>query len=79
MTQLKVNYITNKLDTAAPELSYGITIPSGKTISGAGGVNVVGVVTATTFYGDGSGLNSYSNASKGYAIKLIIDPLPFRS
>lgn len=80
MTQINVNYITNRNDNGAPELTHGATIPSGKLISGPGGITVAGVVTATGgFVGDGSQLNSYSSASKGYAIKLIIDPLPFRS
>ena len=60
-------------------LSQGATIPSGKTISGSGNMNVDGTITATSFVGDGSGLGQFASASKGYAIKLIIDPLPFRS
>ena len=79
MTQLKVNVITNRSDNGSPELTQGATIPSGKTISGSGNINVDGTITATSFVGDGSGLGQFASASKGYAIKLIIDPLPFRS
>ena len=79
MAQLNVDFISNRNDNGSPELSFGATIPSGKLISGAGGISVVGIVTATSFAGDGSTLASYTNASKGYAIKLILDPLPFRS
>ena len=79
MAQLKVNVITNKSDNGSPELSQGATIPSGKTISGSGDMNVVGIVTATSFVGDGSVLGQFASASKAYGIKLILDPIPFRS
>ena len=36
--------IVNKAGTGAPELSYGVTVPTG-------GVVVTGVVTATSFSG----------------------------
>lgn len=79
MPQLKVNFITNKSDNGAPEISFGATVPSGKSISGAGGMNIVGVLTATSFSGDGTGLAQFSSAPKAFAVKLILDPLPFRS
>lgn len=79
MTRLQVNFITNKNDTGSPELTHGATVPAGKTITGQGGINVVGVITATSFVGNGSGLNNYASSSRAYAMKLIIDPLPFRS
>jgi hypothetical protein len=79
MAQLKVNVITNRSDNGSPVLTQGATIPSGKTISGSGDMNVVGIVSATSFVGDGSALGQFASASKAYAIKLILDPIPFRS
>lgn len=79
MTQLKVDLIVDRNATGAPNVSLGATIPTGATLTGAGGMSVTGVCTAATFSGEGSGLNNFTNSSKGYAIKLIIDPLPFRS
>jgi hypothetical protein len=79
MAQLKVNVITNRSDNGSPELTQGVTVPSGKTISGAGNMNVVGNVTATNFVGNGSALGQFASASKAYGIKLILDPIPFRS
>ena len=79
MPQLKVDQIVNKNNSGSPELLFGITIPSGKTISGSGGINVVGIITATSFVGDGVNLTNLSNSQKQTAIKLILDPLPFRS
>ena len=40
-----------------------------------------GVITATSFVGNGSGLTGLQivNASKAIALKIILDPLPFRS
>ena len=79
MTHLKVDFITNRNDDGRPQVSMGASIPDGQELSGAGGLSVTGVCTATSFSGDGTQLNSFSNASKGYAIKLIIDPNPFKS
>jgi hypothetical protein len=82
MPQLKVDSITNRSNNAPPELPQGATIPSGKTISGAGNINVVGVLTATAFSGNGSGLTGLSFIAQGkaLAIKIITDSvLPFRS
>jgi uncharacterized protein with beta-barrel porin domain len=79
MAQLKVNVITNRSDNGSPELTQGATIPSGKTISGSGNINVNGTLTATSFVGNGSALGQFASAPKAYGIKLILDPIPFRS
>jgi hypothetical protein len=71
MAQLKVDSITNKTDSGAPELTLGATVPSGQTISGSGGMVVNGTVQATTFVGNGSGLAAFTSPSKAWAIKLI--------
>ena len=80
MPLLKVDSITNKSNNASPELSQGATIPSGKTISGAGGMTVNGTLTGT-FSGDGSALTglTFATISNIYAIKLIIADPPLRS
>ena len=56
MSRLRSDRVVNKAGTGAPELTYGAVVPATGTISGAGGINVTGVVTATSFSGDGSGL-----------------------
>ena len=73
MTQLKVNVITNRNDNGSPELTQGATIPSGKTISGSGNINVVGNVTATSFVGNGDGLTgvNFATVSKTIAFSLL--------
>ena len=56
MSRLRSNKVVNQAGTGAPELTYGAVVPATGTISGAGGINVTGVVTATSFSGDGSAL-----------------------
>ena len=95
MSRIKVNSISNRLDEGPPELTFGATIPSGGIINSNGGINVgvatVGTitatslsattVTATSFVGDGSQLSGLpiASLSKIIALKIIMDPLPFRS
>jgi|TARA_R100001480_G_scaffold74150_1_gene84794 hypothetical protein len=79
MTRINVDSITNRDDNGAVTLLHGGTVPSGKLISSSGDMTVVGVLTATSFAGDGTQLRAFTSAPKGYAIKLILDPLPFRS
>ena len=56
MSRLRADKLINRAGTAAPELTYGASIPVGYGITGAGGINVTGVITATSFVGNGSGL-----------------------
>jgi len=56
MSRIRANKITNKLGTGAVELEKGAHLPIGMGITGAGGLNITGVVTAGSFAGDGSGL-----------------------
>jgi hypothetical protein len=81
MTKIKVNSIVNKNDDGPTELKFGASIPSGQSISGSGGINVVGVITASEFSGNGAGLTGLPVATKGksFAYKYILDVLPFRS
>ena len=56
MSEIRVNDIIAKGGTSAPTLVYGAQVPTGMGITGAGGINVTGVVTATSFSGSGSAL-----------------------
>ena len=56
MSRIRADRVVNKTATDGPELTLGATLPTTGTISGPGGVNITGVVTATKFVGDGSGL-----------------------
>ena len=79
MSTLKVNFLTNKHLDGSPLFTKGLTVASGYALTCSGGVNITGIVTATSFSGDGSNLVNLTviNAGKAVAIKYILDPLPF--
>ena len=63
MSRLRSNKVVNQAGTGAPELTYGAVVPATGTISGAGGINVSGIVTAASFSGDGSALTGVGDPS----------------
>ena len=60
MSRLRSDKVVNQAGSGAPELTYGAVVPATGTISGAGGINVSGIVTAASFSGDGSSLSGVS-------------------
>ena len=48
MSKIKVNYVTNKTEDGAVELSRGATVPNGKTLTANGNATATGTVTAGT-------------------------------
>ena len=58
MSRVRANKLTNRAGSGAPELTYGAEVPVGYGITGAGGINVSGMITATAgFAGDATGLS----------------------
>ena len=55
MSEIRVNTIVAAEGTSAPNLPYGIQVPTGMGITGAGGLNITGVATATSFVGNITG------------------------
>ena len=55
MSKVRAEQYTNRLGTGAPEIPYGVTVPSGASIDGAGGLNLTGIATAGTFKGNLTG------------------------
>ena len=45
MSEIRVNKVINEAGTGSVELTQGATLPSGKTLSGAGSLNLTGVST----------------------------------
>ena len=96
-SQIRVDSITDALGTGPVTLGYGASLPSGSIFNVQGNVNisvaatvgfltaknanVSGIITATSFVGDGSGLQGVPTVSsaKSIALKIILDPLPFRA
>ena len=57
MSKIRADKFVNNAADGAPQLTYGIEIPVGYGLTGAGGVNITGVATAAKFVGSGSGLS----------------------
>ena len=55
MSRLRSNKVVNQAGSGAPELTYGAVVPGTGTISGAGSINVTGIITATSFSGPVTG------------------------
>ncbi len=68
MSEIRVNTIVAAEGISAPTLPYGVQVPTGMGITGAGGVNISGVVTAANIDGTliaGSALNSSGVSTVG--------------
>lgn len=63
MSRIRADKFVNSGATGAPQLTFGAEVPVGYGITGAGGINITGVVTATSFSGDGSGLTGVANTA----------------
>ena len=70
MSEIRVNTITSAEGTSAPTMTYGMQVPTGMGITGAGGVNITGVITATTFSGAFSGAVSGSTGTFSGAVNV---------
>ncbi len=73
-SKIQVDAIQTEENTAV-EFSLGAIVPSGQTISGSGGVSVVGVMTATSFVGDGSGLTGvqFATVARSIAYSILLE------
>ena len=61
MSRIRADKFVNNAATGAPQLSFGAEVVAGVGLTGAGGINITGVVTATSFSGDGSGLTGVAS------------------
>jgi|TARA_R100001480_G_scaffold54744_1_gene67801 hypothetical protein len=48
MSKVRSDNISNRADTGAPKLTFGAELPVGYGITGAGGINVTGIITAAS-------------------------------
>ena len=71
MSQINVDTIRSRTGTA-PQLDKGVEVTVGYGITGAGGVNITGVATATSFSGDGSGLSFSGAATNGEVLAYTL-------
>ena len=56
MSRVRADKLTDRAATGAPSLTYGAELPVGYGFTGAGGINITGVATATSFSGAATGL-----------------------
>lgn len=77
MSVLRVTKITNKDDDGAVEFTRGAILPAGTNIVNENGADVIeisssGIVTATSFQGDGSALTGIEGTPKGKLIGFVL-------
>jgi hypothetical protein len=71
-SKIKVN-ILEAYDPAGPvAVSYGASVPTGQTFTVQGDVNITGIVTASNFVGNGSGLTGLNIATQGKSIAFTL-------
>ena len=63
MSEIRVNNIANEAGTGAPTLTYGAQVPVGMGITGAGDINITGIITAGSFAGNATGLTGSPNVT----------------
>jgi len=63
MSRVRANKLTNNAANGAPQLTFGAEVVAGVGLTGAGGINITGVVTAASFSGDGSGLSGVDSTA----------------
>jgi len=51
MSKVRSDNISNRADDGAPALVYGVEVPVGYGITGAGGIDITGIATAASFSG----------------------------
>jgi len=71
-SQIQVNSVVG-VDGITPVIvAYGATVPSTAVFNVQSGVNITGIVTASNFVGNGSGLTGLSIATKSKAIAFSL-------
>ena len=78
MSKIKVNYVSNKTDDGAIELSQGASIPATKTLSVSGTTDISGTLTAANLSTSGNitsgGIVSGNLSGDGSNVSLPNNP-----
>lgn len=72
-SRIKVDSIEGA-ESGAVNISYGATVPSGQEFSVSGNTSFAGIVTATSFVGDGSSLTNVNvvGLQKSIAFSFVV-------
>ena len=73
MSRIRADRVVNKTATDGPEFPFGATLPTTGNLKGPGGINITGVVTATKFVGDGSGLINLASQQQNTGVVVRDD------
>ena len=84
MSKVRSDNISNRADDGAPALVYGVEVPVGYGITGAGGIDITGIATATSFSGpltgnvtgDATGLSGTPNLVVGVITATTFSGVP---
>jgi hypothetical protein len=84
MSKVRSDNISNRADDGAPALVYGAEVPVGYGITGAGGIDITGIATATSFSGpltgnvtgDATGLSGTPNLVVGVITATTFSGVP---
>ena len=63
MSKVRADNISNRADDGAPAITYGVEVPVGYGITGAGGINISGVATAASFDGNATSATTATTAT----------------
>ena len=72
MSSLKVSSLAGRVSGDAPTLTDGAVLPVGVALTGGGGINVTGIITGSSYRGDGSQLTGIdaSSLKSGGSVKV---------
>lgn len=80
MSKVRSDNISNRADDGAPALVYGAEVPVGYGITGAGGIDITGIATATSFSGpltgDATGLSGTPDLVVGIITATTFSGVP---
>ena len=68
MSKVRADNISNRADDGAPAITYGVEVPVGYGITGAGGINISGVATAASFDGNATSATTATTATNAQGL-----------
>ena len=80
MSRIRADKFVNNAANGAPQLTFGAEVPVGYGITGAGGIDITGIATATSFSGpltgDATGLSGTPDLVVGIITATTFSGVP---